>query len=1097
VNTQHRLVLALIAASLALAACSEPNTGDGTSGASGAAATTVAAGIDRFLLFPDPIVLSDGSFETVSNAYADAYYRAIDPNNDRDTLARWKAANGFGSGAGAEHLAVFRDVKDLGYGRRMTGRLNSDGSVAFVVENYNVTGVPGGGYSSLNVEAAIVQDSTWHIGTNAIEWSASPCTPGVDPADCKSDVKFAKYYNFSAATGERQLAVDLDGKGMKAMPGPCITCHGGRGDPLTPADASTGKPRFALVENSLSRKRGDTEGRLQGLNVDSFEFSGREGWQRSKQEAVLKDFNQWVLCTYPLPAASALPEDQCRVAAGVNEWQGGATEIVKAWYGGDGMPNANFTDNYVPAGWNTNAPLPGTSLTDKTLYQQVVAPYCRTCHAVRGTANQSDMDFTTLAKFQGYADRIKVNVFDRGNMPLALIVHQDFWESSAPATLAAYIDSVLGAGSATASGVTLQPGRPVANPGPDRMVRTNANAILSAADSLFATGYSWSVVSGPASATITNPTARVATFIAAVAGQYTVRLTVSDGTRNDSKNVVITVDDSFPDPSALKFAHVKNVLQNLSTCTTCHKVTPLPQAANTPPIWYTNFDRNGDSAADTTDDAWLRKELLGRVNLTDVSASPLLRKPSGNHHAGLTLFDPSTAAGLSSYSILYNWILAGAPAGGVVANAGANSANAVTFSGAPLSAAIALDGAQSIGPAGATLSYAWSIVSGPSGPSGAAASITSPTAASTTLNVTNVGTYVVQLQVSGGGYNDTAQRTITVSENPITASFTPANASNVPVAALPAAVTLTNTSTGGATTCQWTIVSGAGASITSPNSCTTAALNVPALGAYQVNLSVSNISSSNTTHIINVTSGTPVGASIVVNGGTTPVSRSFTGGTPSSGTASTATVALNGTGSTGVVPLTYSWSVTAQPDSINGAASLSSTTSSAPTLTVRATGSYTVRLTITDAALNTTFTTSSFSVTPARGTTFSAMSGLFASIGCTNCHSYALGATNPDPANSSGFAPSWANENDSNGKTQWKRVFQRVDLVTSTSSLLLLNPSSNSTSPNTNGHGGGCQPGFNVWGEAAGAATHFCADTSSANYTTFRNWILDGAPPGN
>ena len=461
-NTQRRLVLATIAASLFLAACSEPNGGDANSSASGATAAA-AIGVDRFLLFPDPIVLPDGSYETASNAYADAYYRAIDPNNDKDTLDKWKLANGIGSG-GNEHLAVFRDVKDLGYGRRMTGRLNADGSVAFMVENYNVTAVPGNGYSSLNVEAAIVQDSKWHIGTNAIEWSASPCTPE-DPADCKSNVKFAKYYNFSPTTGQRQLAVDLDGKGMKAMPGPCVTCHGGRGDPLTPADVSTGKPRFALVENSLSRKRGDTEGRLQGLNVDSFEFSGRAGRQRGDQEASLKDFNKWVLCTYPLPTASALLEDQCRVAAGANEWQGTAAEIVKAWYGGPNMPNAAFADNYVPAGWSANAPLPGTSLTDKTLYQQVVAPYCRTCHAVRGTGDQSDIDFMTLAKFQGYADRIKVNVFDRGNMPLALIVHQDFWDSSAPATLAAYIDSVLGANTATAaSGVTLQAGR---SPTPD------------------------------------------------------------------------------------------------------------------------------------------------------------------------------------------------------------------------------------------------------------------------------------------------------------------------------------------------------------------------------------------------------------------------------------------------------------------------------------------------------------------------------------------------------------------------------------------------------------------------------------------------------
>jgi hypothetical protein len=68
-------------------------------------------------------------------AYASAYYAAIDPGNQKDTLAKWQAANGFGTGGGQEHTVVFLDVRDLGYGRRMTGRINADGSVAFMVQN--------------------------------------------------------------------------------------------------------------------------------------------------------------------------------------------------------------------------------------------------------------------------------------------------------------------------------------------------------------------------------------------------------------------------------------------------------------------------------------------------------------------------------------------------------------------------------------------------------------------------------------------------------------------------------------------------------------------------------------------------------------------------------------------------------------------------------------------------------------------------------------------------------------------------------------------------------------------------------------------------
>jgi mono/diheme cytochrome c family protein len=318
----------------------------------------------------NPVVQPGGGFETDTAKYASAYYAAIDPAGQRDTLAKWKAANGFGA-PGEERLAVFRDVRDLSYGRRMTGRRNLDGSLAFFVDNYAVTNVPGQAYPSVNVDAAVAQDSKWHIGTNAIEWSCAPLAPGEDPATCR---KFAKFFNFSAATGARQLTVDLDGRGQKAMPGPCLVCHGGRVDPLTPPDPVTGQPRFALVNSSVTGKRGDTLAKLQPFNVDTFEWSSAPGFTRADQEATLKIFNQWVLCSYPLPGGGGTPVDACRPPAGLSEWEGSAAEMIHAWYGGAGMPNRQLSDTYLPAGW----------VGYEALYRQVIAPYCRTCHLVRG-----------------------------------------------------------------------------------------------------------------------------------------------------------------------------------------------------------------------------------------------------------------------------------------------------------------------------------------------------------------------------------------------------------------------------------------------------------------------------------------------------------------------------------------------------------------------------------------------------------------------------------------------------------------------------------------------------------------------------------------
>jgi hypothetical protein len=384
--------------------------------------------------------------------------------------------------------------------------------------------------------------------------------------------------------------------------------------------------------------------------------------------------------------------------------------------------------------------------------------------------------------------------------------------------------------------------------------------------------------------------------------------------------------------------------------------------------------------------------------------------------------------------------------------------------------------------------------------------------------VQNVGVYVVQLQVIGGGFTDTVQRSFTVSETPIVADFTPGTGNTaVTFSGSPARgnITLTNASSAGSpNTCRWQVLSGpAGATLDGSavldvtKSCTftflffgipitvpnTATLNVPftAVGAgpYQVQFTAFNIGPNNigphtVTHNITVTNGTPVVANIVVNGGTTPVVRSFTGGTPSTGTPSIASVSLNGGGSSGVLPLTFSWSITAQPDSVNGLASLSSTTASAPTLTVRATGSYTVQLQVTDNASNSNATTSTFNVNPTNGVPFSTLgattTGLFTTLGCTGCHS--------------GTPPSWQNVTGVDGSTLWRRVFQRVDLGTSANSLLLLNPSDTNNVLNPGGHGGGCRAGFNINGFAVPAV---CPDLSTANYTTFQNWILDGAPPGN
>jgi hypothetical protein len=625
--------LALIAA---LAACGGGSVPQDQSPAD--PLVSAAVGLDRFLLFPNPQQQEDGSLQTNTPAYAQAYYDAIDPHGEKTTLAGWRAANGFGSTDGEEVSVVFGDTRDLGYGRRMTGRRNGDGSLAFIVENYLAA------YDDpqLNVDAAAAQDTRWRIGVNAIEFSATP----------DGTQAFAKFFNFNPQTGARENRVDLDGRGAKAMPGVCLSCHGGRADALAPGN------RFSRLKNSASGAHGDVRGQLHAFEVDSFAFSGRAGFTRAEQEAGLKRLNQFVVCSYPVAASQpqVVPGGLCdRPEAKDGGWGGGAAALVMQAYGGDGMPAAAYHDSYVPLDW--------ASQGQGTLYREVVAKSCRACHLLRGmqTATgeqaQSDIDFDSFAKFEGYAARIKAHVVDRGNMPLAKIVFDAYWASEAPQLLAQFLES-RGQTVRDGSGALLRPGRPIADPGPDRVVKKHSLVRLRAADSLNADGFEWSLAPGSPAATLSGADTAEASFTASDDGPYEFRLVVRKGGQASApRSLKIFVQaDLEPAQDAVRLADVKAALQD-STCANCHR--------NDDPT--TPFSLVTALPAPEIDDDSLHAALRSRINFTDIAASPLLRKPAGDHHGGgsaaITGFDTTLDPGLpgrSNYDLILNWALGGA-----------------------------------------------------------------------------------------------------------------------------------------------------------------------------------------------------------------------------------------------------------------------------------------------------------------------------------------------------------------------------------------------------------------------------------------------------
>lgn len=643
-------------------------------------------------------------------ANAKAYYRAIDPDNTRTTLQDWMDANGFGTDCGdgsttsCERHVIFRDTKDLGYGRDMYARRNPDGSFAVFVRNFRVNALPGLQYTTFNLDAAIAnnvdparQDSIqWHFGSNAIEFSAYPYGPGEPRADYALDnlqggvyatndgsaPMYAKFFTFrpddvnDPNTIERRLdLVNLDGRGDKSMPGPCIACHGGMSRPLL-ADGELPAP----IPGGIP---GDTQSQMQVIEVNTVTFSEVPGWTCEDLAEGIHFVNQGVLSTYETV--------QSQYGGVLGYWQPEfGAELIKGWYGDFAgatdpndftIPNTscdylrnNFYD-YVPAGWqpdpNTGTPPPGAD----DLFREVIAPNCMVCHSRRGTnlgtdeagGTRQDIDFSSYERFISHAEQVERFIFHKGVMPLGGLNFDAFWDNSGPGRAELLASHLPDFDSFNSDGSVRRPGTPIAVIAAPR--NTSVPLIVSAEGSSFATSYQWSIVGSPAgsSPTLVNASSARATFDTDMNGEYQLRLVVGNGdTQSEAVTALVTVSNLLPLPSSLRFdPHIKNVLQNDAgpNCDRCHAPQTSP---GTPiagiPVHYTDAQVEGRD---------LYEGVMQRINFKEPIESILLRKPSGNHHYGRCRegFDLTDTPGdcngtngdRSNYDLFLNWILQGAP----------------------------------------------------------------------------------------------------------------------------------------------------------------------------------------------------------------------------------------------------------------------------------------------------------------------------------------------------------------------------------------------------------------------------------------------------
>lgn len=571
---------------------------------------------------------------TSSLEYALAYYAAVDPDDDRTTLAAWKTLNGFD--AGYDTNVLFRDARDLGYGREMYGRKNGDGSIAIFVNNYQVQvgEDDSGGYGPLNINPAYEKDSDYLIGTNAIEFS---------PLNYKGSVEMVpKFFTFlpdpDPSKQARVLSADLDGRGQKAVPGTCLICHGAT---LLPLEADGSMPLSVLRSAKFNQ-----------IEVEQVEYLDIAGYRRTDQEGSLKTLNSWVHESYETMAA--------RPVSNAGHWQADyAIDVLEGRYDGAGLPATTYSEDYIPLGWRQTAFRPEGI---ETLYKQVIEPHCINCHSLRGRSSgeaiissyaingqnvslANAINFNSFEQFISFNDRIIDYVYKRGVMPLSLRNFEKFWSvpTGEPTTLAAFLTGFDGFNS---DGSLIEPGIPIARMG--EYIQGTSPLTLDGGLSLFADEFQWQIIDKPINAitSFSSPNSARTTLNADTSGDYIVELAIQNDFGTDSLQFDVEIETTASVPGSLNFIDdIAPLIQATFSCSGCHTTTAIDGI----PVHYNALNLN------------VYSDILARINLAKPDLSLLLQKPTQYQHGGGIVINKITNE--LEFRTMLEWIRQGAPCG--------------------------------------------------------------------------------------------------------------------------------------------------------------------------------------------------------------------------------------------------------------------------------------------------------------------------------------------------------------------------------------------------------------------------------------------------
>ncbi|HMG56932.1 MAG TPA: carboxypeptidase regulatory-like domain-containing protein [Kofleriaceae bacterium] len=333
--------------------------------------------------------ITGGSITDNSVAYRTA--TNADPGGSRDTLDHWKSANGFG---GAESTAIYFNAGDLKFGRNMHCRVTASGTTACYVSNYGVVGTD--------------DDATALAAARAAGTPVATVTMEYDPAATGDhNVQFWAY----KGDGSYLAKAALDGQGAKPLPDICLACHYGYMD----ATNTVAIAQFLPFDVASFHYDTDGDPHAGSLNATTVQEQFRQ-------------LNKMVL-------------DTTATAATV---QPGYTQLMNLWYPG-GVGTAGQLFSFT----RTAANLTGTPFSGghEPLYDNVVAPVCRTCHISHGSSD----NWTSFGQMNAGGTKLQIQSYACGKgspgaqqtqsfaMPHAEVPFKKFWSDSLASTLSSQL----------------------------------------------------------------------------------------------------------------------------------------------------------------------------------------------------------------------------------------------------------------------------------------------------------------------------------------------------------------------------------------------------------------------------------------------------------------------------------------------------------------------------------------------------------------------------------------------------------------------------------------------------------------------------------